>query len=334
MGKLVSVVVPVYNTKEYLEKCLHSLIAEQYMDLLEVLVVIDGSPDDSITIARKYEQAYPRTFVVISKENGGHGSCCNLGLKRAQGKYVRFLDSDDWLDCHDYPLYLKKLYDVDADLIQTNLVIENVYKGTSQKGNLYNGIADKLWNADTFDYGRFSYFIRLHTSTFKTETLRRANIFFTERAAYDDTVLYIKPLSVIKTIYFCDLWVYHYLVGRPGQSISSENREKNIPAKLKEFHKLCDSYLEIKEYLSTNKINYAERFINKVTIDDLYQATFRVRPRMGKEYCRQWNAYLRTLPFVSQGFASNHEMYNKFGYDVARLSYLIRSVFRKLLAFC
>ena len=86
MKKILTIVVPVYNTEKYLSKCLDSLVIKD-IDSIEVLIIIDGSPDNSIEIAKQYHDKYPKTFTVIDKENGGHGSCCNIGLKVAKGKY-------------------------------------------------------------------------------------------------------------------------------------------------------------------------------------------------------------------------------------------------------
>lgn len=100
MNKLLSVVIPVYKVEKYIRQCLGSLILpdEALMDKMEVLVVNDGTPDRSAIIAKEYEAKYPDVFHVIDKENGGHGSAFNVGLAQASGKYLRFLDSDDWFD--------------------------------------------------------------------------------------------------------------------------------------------------------------------------------------------------------------------------------------------
>ena len=96
--KLITVVVPVYKVEPYIDKCLSSLIVpEEQLPLLEVIVVNDGTPDRSADMAREYEKRHPDVFRVIDKENGGHGSAWNRGVKEATGKYLRFLDSDDWM---------------------------------------------------------------------------------------------------------------------------------------------------------------------------------------------------------------------------------------------
>lgn len=97
----VSVIVPVYNTEAYLEQCLNSLVCQTLPDM-EILVVDDGSTDSSLRIAQRFEKMHPNKVRVFSKENGGQGSARNLALKHAQGEYLGFVDSDDWVDTAMY----------------------------------------------------------------------------------------------------------------------------------------------------------------------------------------------------------------------------------------
>ena len=105
MSKILSVVIPTYNMEKYLEKCLNSFIYNEGADELEVLIVNDGSKDNSVNIAKEFEKKYPNIFKVIDKENGGHGSTINAGLKVASGKYFKVVDADDWVETDE----LKKL---------------------------------------------------------------------------------------------------------------------------------------------------------------------------------------------------------------------------------
>lgn len=91
----ISVIVPVYNVQPYLPKCLNSLY-DQFNDTIEVILVNDGSTDNSLEICRKYAERYPNT-IVIDKENGGLSDARNVGTEAASGEYVYYLDSDDWV---------------------------------------------------------------------------------------------------------------------------------------------------------------------------------------------------------------------------------------------
>ena len=98
--KYISFVVPSYNSQEYLAKCLDSLVIGG--EDVEIIIVNDGSKDRTLEIAREYEANYPTIIKVIDKENGGHGSGINAGLKVATGIYYKCVDSDDWVDIEAY----------------------------------------------------------------------------------------------------------------------------------------------------------------------------------------------------------------------------------------
>ena len=119
MKKLLSVVVPAYNVEAYLAGCLESLLNTEEREKTEILVIDDGSKDTTGNIADRFQTLYPSVVRVIHKENGGHGSTINAGIREASGQYFRVLDSDDCVDSEAYDSYLKKLVDIDCDLVAT-----------------------------------------------------------------------------------------------------------------------------------------------------------------------------------------------------------------------
>lgn len=104
MDKLLTIIVPTYNAAAYLDKGLSSFAIkdEALFARLEVLIVNDGSTDDSAKIAQKYVERYPQVYRIINKENGGHGSGINVGAREAKGKYFKAIDADDWVDAEDF----------------------------------------------------------------------------------------------------------------------------------------------------------------------------------------------------------------------------------------
>ena len=102
INPILTVLVPVYNTEKYIEKCLLSLVNKKLVGKIEVIIVSDGSKDKSIDIAKKIDEENHGIFKIIEKENGGHGSTINVGIKEATGKYFRVLDSDDWFDENEF----------------------------------------------------------------------------------------------------------------------------------------------------------------------------------------------------------------------------------------
>ena len=149
--KVLTIVVPVYNTEKYIKRCLDSLDNTEINSKIEVLIVSDGSKDNAIIIAKEYEKRLPDTFKIIEKENGGHGSTINKGLELATGKYFRVLDSDDWVDSKNFIDFVNKIEKIDVDLIVTDYSKEYVYDNRSEKLIYKNLEVNKKYDFDTFD---------------------------------------------------------------------------------------------------------------------------------------------------------------------------------------
>ena len=118
MKKVLTISVAAYNAEKWLCKCLDSFLVQDVMDDIEVFIVNDGSKDDTKKLALAYEEKYPGIFHLIDKENGGHGSTINAAIPKAQGKYFKIVDADDWVESEGLIqlVNLLKKQDVDAVL--------------------------------------------------------------------------------------------------------------------------------------------------------------------------------------------------------------------------
>lgn len=244
MGKLLTVVVPVYRVEKYINKCLDSLIVtEEQMKKLEVIVVNDGTPDNSAVMAKDYEERFPGTFKVINKENGGHGSAWNKGVELATGKYLRFLDSDDWLDNNNFELLIEKLNNCQADLVFTH---RNRYYESS--GEI---VTDKISNIDFDKELRFNEYDLLGSNngieitnfwycTYKTVLLKQLHPLFLEHIVFDDGILFVAPIIVASTFVCYDMFIYNYLLGREGQSMDPEVEFRNLDHRMKVQKSMID----------------------------------------------------------------------------------------------
>ena len=235
MNKLLTIVVPVYKVEPYINKCLDSLILEDVnlMNQLEVVIVNDGTPDNSAEMSREYVKRFPNTFRQIDKENGGHGSAWNVGLKEATGKYLRFLDSDDWLTNLDR--LMRDLKDCDADVVfnlfevvslsDDNLIIPcPALDGScdSSNGCQMYPITRGIWMNKGNKYCNVNFW----SVTYKTEILKPLWPLFAEKVMYDDFILTWVPLIYGRTCVAFDYVLYNYLVGRPGNSMSVSVMQK------------------------------------------------------------------------------------------------------------
>lgn len=146
MEKVLTVTVPAYNVERYLNQTLESFIHEDIMKDIEVLIIDDGSKDRTALIGKQYEQRYPDTFRVISKENGGHGSTINRGIREANGDYFKVVDGDDWVNTSDFVKLVQELKSCTAEYVVTNYYEVNDKSGEKTSKDYKNLRAKKYGN--------------------------------------------------------------------------------------------------------------------------------------------------------------------------------------------
>lgn len=256
---LLSIIVPTYNMEQYLPRLLDMLLYEPLLNQVEILVVNDGSKDNSLAIAESYAQRYPQ-IRVIDKENGGHGSCINAGVAAAKGKFCKLVDSDDYLAPIALLQHLNFLRNNDADMIICD------YNRFDTAGNLSPvSYRDRLktnmiYNIGTLsqdlicDHSHLSY-IHMHAITYKTAIFHDNCIRITEKSFYVDQEYISYPIPFIRKIIYQPIFLYHYLIGRPGQSIDAEvcrkriGMNRNILEHLFQFYKKLGSPNNCRRYL-------------------------------------------------------------------------------------
>lgn len=242
--KLLTLVIPVYNTEKYLDRCLDSVLTAETVPFVQVVAVNDGSTDSSIEILKRYKEGFGDNFVIIDKENGGHGSAVNAGVKAATGKYLRILDSDDWFDTHRFVSFLHSLSKCDEDLIITPYTQVHTYSNEEVRfeyGFLESGVtlslSDIRFNTDTPIFA-------LASSTYKVSLLRKCGLELFEKTFYVDMQFNIYPIPYLETVRYLDLDIYRYFIGRPEQSMSDESLRRHLPDHLKVLRFLIDYYAE------------------------------------------------------------------------------------------
>jgi len=243
--KYISFVVPSYNSEAYLSKCLDSLVIGG--EDVEVIVVNDGSKDNTLKIAKEYEKKYPTIIKVIDKENGGHGSGINAGLDVATGVYYKCVDSDDWVDLDAYLKLLeivKKHYEdgVSPDLYFTNYVYERLDLNMSIPMKDKNFPKDKLFTWKELKRYRLTDYLFLHQMMFKLDVIKKSNMRLPEHCFYVDNVFVYIPLFYVKSMYYCNVDFYRYYVGRPNQSVTMENATKNYKMGLRVMNENTSAY--------------------------------------------------------------------------------------------
>lgn len=327
MDKLLTIVVPVYNTEKYLSKCLNSLVVPEYLDMLEVLIVIDGSPDNSVEIAREFERKYPQTFVTVEKENGGHGSTINRGLNMAHGTYFRVLDSDDWFDKNNFHPYLDKLSEATEDIVLSDVVRE------------YTSINKSvLWMSNQVEYDK-KYtdmsvldslppdFFAMARCAYRTSLLKENGLRLNEKKSFEEAFLHVFPMLFLHSFVFYNLPIYHYFLERPNQSVKQKvtlkqcNDWKALVVQIIDFYTLHNAELddEKRKFLLRAMSMYA---------DNEYRTMYALPYSEARKELKGYHAYLKSLPFYKQIQGKHSRFYASMPYWMSRS---IRFIYNKLI---
>ena len=118
--KILSIIIPAYNSELYLDKCINSLLSDAVINKLDIIIVDDGSTDQTAVIADSYRDKYPNSISVIHQENSGHGGAVNAGCAQAVGKYLKVLDADDTFVTDNLVEYINALNEIESDAVLTH----------------------------------------------------------------------------------------------------------------------------------------------------------------------------------------------------------------------
>ena len=281
MNKILTIVIPAYNMEKYLSKCLESVLLPEFQENLEVLLINDGSKDQTLSIAKEYEEKYPQILRVIDKPNGGWGTAINRGIAEAKGKYFRTLDADDWYDTKELEQFIFLLKNIDVDLAATSFtrVYEDSYR--DNENDIYpEDLCGKT--IDFKDYlktNNYTKYLPIQAITFRTQLLQDNPIIISDRY-YTDIEYNLIPLVYVDTVYFSQINLYRYFLGREGQSVSLSGYKKHLIDYINMCKKLTSFYAEQKQEMTDEmKITYFKDNANVVR----FAYKLLLSPRFGEE---------------------------------------------------
>ncbi len=222
--KLLTVTVPCYNSQDYMEKCIDSILTGG--ERVEIIIIDDGSKDNTGAIADAYAEKYPEIIRVVHQENGGHGEGINQGLHRATGKYFKTVDSDDWLSA-EFPRFLDRLEECDrqggVDLFVTNYYYDHADGKGNRSINFSNALPeDRIFTWAEIKPFRVDQVLMIHSVCFRTELLRQTGTELPKHTFYEDNYMVYGNLRYTQRMYYLNMDLYHYYIGRDGQSVQKE----------------------------------------------------------------------------------------------------------------
>ena len=224
--KLLSIAIPCYNSQDYMENCIESLLVGG--EEVEILIVDDGSSDRTAEIADDYARKYPTIVKAIHQENGGHGEAVNAGIRNATGLYFKVVDSDDWVNKEAYVQILKTLYELlrgpqTVDLLISNFVYEK-QGATRKKIMQYRKCLpqDRIFGWEEVKHMPKGKYLLMHSMIYRTKLLHECNLELPKHTFYVDNIYVYYPLPHVKKIYYLDVNFYRYYIGREDQSVNEQ----------------------------------------------------------------------------------------------------------------
>lgn len=243
MDKALTVIIPAYNVSQYINEGIQSLLLDHgIISYLDIIVVNDGSKDDTLEKANRFKDLYPDSVIVIDKENGGHGSGINVGIENARGKYLKVLDGDDWVKTDG----LVELVEYIINCKDEPDIIVNPYEKVWEDGRREVVKFDQIASNSIVGFReivRYGYTISLHSLTIKTQIYRDYNIpMIDEKISYDDMEYTLYPVLRIKRIAILKNVIYEYRLGLSNQSMNPSQMKKKLPMHTQVINSLANYF--------------------------------------------------------------------------------------------
>lgn len=266
--KILSIVVPCYNSAAYMDRCVQSLLLGG--SDVEIILVDDGSKDKTPEKIDNYQARYPGIITAVHQENGGHGQAVNTGIEHATGHYVRVVDSDDWLDGKAFPKVMEFLRksieeDMQLDMLITNYMYDkqNVkHKKIMQYRKCVPTNCIFTWEDTHFPFGKY---LLMHSVIYRTTLVRdEAKLKLPAHTFYVDNLYVFEPLQYVKNMYYLDVTLYHYFIGREDQSVNEKVMIGRIDQQIFVNKRMIDYYtdnVEMKSHIG----KYMEKYIEVIT---------------------------------------------------------------------
>ena len=264
--KLLSVIIPVYNIEKYLSECINSVINQTYKNI-EIICVNDGSTDSSPQILKNFKNIDKR-IVLIEKANAGLASARNTGIEYANGDYIAFLDSDDWLELDFYEKLIKRLEQDNSDIaIGETYYIFPDRIAKNDWVNRYNFKSNKNFIESVIEKQNIIYACACWNKVYKSELIKKNNLIFPDGLFIEDvpftfqTTIYAKRISLVRGA------ILNYR--RTNESIMAKAYNNRVPFDIFKIYEQCESCLNNVKINQEQKIQY-KQILDNFEIFNIY----------------------------------------------------------------
>lgn len=297
--KILSVIVPCYQSQDYMEHCIKTLLTGK--DDVEILVIDDGSKDQTLSIAQKYESEFPDIVRAIHQENKGHGGALNTGIANAKGIYLKVVDSDDWVNTDALRKILEELKEMIASDQTADLVVSNfVYEKQGAKRKKVINYRRYMKTGETFTWKDtrglpVTNYLMMHSLIYRTDLVKSCGLILPEHTFYVDNIYVFEPLPFVRTIRYLDLNFYRYFIGRSDQSV----QESVMVGRMDQHYRVTRILID---YMHKKRFMIQERSLRKTMYTNLklamaiatILAILKDTPESRKELKQVWR-YLKNL---------------------------------------
>ena len=341
MDKIITFAVPCYNSAAYMDHCVETLLKGG--EDIEIILVDDGSTKDNTPEkCDAWAAKYPDIIRAIHQENGGHGEGVNQGIRNARGLYYKVVDSDDWLDEESLLTVMHQLRQfahmpAPVDMVVANYVYEHVEDNT-RKSISYKNVfpTGRIFTWDEIRHFRTSQYLLMHSVIYRTQLLRDCGLELPKHTFYVDNIFVYQPLPYVKTIYYLNVDLYRYFIGRSDQSVNESVMAGRIDQQVRVTRLMIDAHdvLSIKASqprLGRYMLNYLSMMM---TISSIFAVIANTPESLGLrtqlwEYLRQKDAALyRRCRYRATNAATNIP-----GYQGRKLSVQLYRMARKIYKF-
>lgn len=266
--KVLSVGIPCYNSMAYMDKAIESALVCK--EDVEIIIVNDGSKDETDRIGKEYAFKYPESVKYVAQENGGHGEAVNTGLKNATGLYYKVLDSDDWFDADSLKKVVAKLKELAENKTELDMMIVNyVYEKPSENKTVPIKFTNVLPQNRVFGWDEVGNFqpqqnILMHSVIYRTQMLRDCGLKLPKHTFYVDNLFVYQPLPSVKTLYYMDVDFYRYFIGRTDQSVNEKVMISRIDQQLR-VNKLMAECCDVTKLESKKLKKYMVHYITMIS---------------------------------------------------------------------
>lgn len=228
--KILSFIIPSFNSQQYLDKCISSFLDPEVLEKLDIIIVNDGSTDGTVEVAQRYCQQYPDSVRLISQENKGHGGALNTGCAAALGKFLKVIDADDWVETENLKTFVKALEHCDSDVVLTHYHTIDISSGEIKNWKTYPPHYGRNYSFEEImeSWKSFDRCLTFHGITYNTEFYQKYGIRLSEHVFYEDHEFATFPCCHAARITPLDLYLYDYRIGDVQQSVSDTNQLKRV----------------------------------------------------------------------------------------------------------